>query len=487
MEGKEGRRGSSTIQNSSFVLGIDVGTTSVKVCLLNSLTREVNVKHIKDTLSSTPSELGVDGDKQDVTKIYSALHACISRISKEQLRRVVHIAVCGQMHGAVFWRQGDAWSRNSRDQVEVGVGVSGLYTWQDRRCSPTYLDSLPSPSSHLTLNSGYGCATTFWLLHNKPNYLSQFNRCGTIMDFIVAMILDLSHPIMSDQNAASFGYFDSVKMDWNRDILAEAGFPVNILPQVVPSTESAGQLPHDWFDIPAGTPVSAALGDLQCSVISTLEFPDTDAVINVSTSAQMAFVQPEEFQPRSVARGDTHKPVEFFPYFQNRYIAVAASMTGGNCLATFIRMIQQWVIQLGVSVPQSKIWETALNCGMEEHSPPTIHIHPTIFGERHAPDQMGVATNINQGNLSLGQVTRSVCRGIIGNLAGMMPPDMLKQRGIKRIVGSGACLIRNQVLQREIQELYQLPVSFVEEGNACIGAALAIAARFYPTQEVRRK
>jgi sedoheptulokinase len=37
---------------------------------------------------------------------------------------------------------------------------------------------------------------------------------------------------------------------------------------------------------------------------------------------------------------------------QNRYIAVAASMTGGNTLATFIRMIQQWVIQLGVNVPQ---------------------------------------------------------------------------------------------------------------------------------------
>ena len=31
-----------------------------------------------------------------------------------------------------------------------------------------------------------------------------------------------------------------------------------------------GKLPRDWFDIPAGTPVSAALGDLQCSVVSTL-------------------------------------------------------------------------------------------------------------------------------------------------------------------------------------------------------------------------
>ena len=82
-----------------------------------------------------------------------------------------------------------------------------------------------------------------------------------------------------------------------------------------------------------------------------------------------------------------------------------------------------------------------------------------------------------QGNISLGEVTRSVCRGVIENLASMMNPDMLRDRGITRIVGSGACLIRNQVLQREIQEMYQTPVEFVEEGNACIGAAMAVADR----------
>ena len=82
-----------------------------------------------------------------------------------------------------------------------------------------------------------------------------------------------------------------------------------------------------------------------------------------------------------------------------------------------------------------------------------------------------------QGNVSLGQVTRSVCRGVVSNLASMMTPDMLRQGGIRRIVGSGACLIRNQVLQREIQEQYRTHVEFVEEGNACIGAAMAIADR----------
>ena len=75
------------------------------------------------------------------------------------------------------------------------------------------------------------------------------------------------------------------------------------------------------------------------------------------------------------------------------------------------------------------------------------------------------------------EVTRAVCRGIIANLAGMMGPATLREAGITRILASGACLTRNQVLQQEIQEQYQLPVTFVEEGNACIGAALAITDR----------
>lgn len=37
---------------------------------------------------------------------------------------------------------------------------------------------------------------------------------------------------------------------------------------------------------------------------------------------------------------------------QGRYIAVAASLTGGNALATLVRMIQLWCMELGCNVPQ---------------------------------------------------------------------------------------------------------------------------------------
>lgn len=101
----------------------------------------------------------------------------------------------------------------------------------------------------------------------------------------------------SDQLAASWGFFNTVKASWNVDIMKAAGFPTEMLPQVLASGQDAGQLSHAWFDIPAGTPVGVALGDLQCSVRSTLIQPDTDAVLNLSTSAQMAFIKKAGFVP----------------------------------------------------------------------------------------------------------------------------------------------------------------------------------------------
>ena len=43
-----------------------------------------------------------------------------------------------------------------------------------------------------------------------------------------------------------------------------------------------------------------------------------DAVVNVSTSAQMAFVQPDGFQPTVVNGEEARTSTENFPYFEVR-------------------------------------------------------------------------------------------------------------------------------------------------------------------------
>jgi len=45
--------------------------------------------------------------------------------------------------------------------------ISQLITWQDGRCSADFLSSLPKPDSHLSVATGYGCATIFWYMKHR--------------------------------------------------------------------------------------------------------------------------------------------------------------------------------------------------------------------------------------------------------------------------------------------------------------------------------
>lgn len=64
---------------------------------------------------------------------------------------------------------------------------------------------------------------------------------------------------MCDQNAASWGYFDCLKSKWNKDILLDANFPVEFLPDIQASGSIAGKLADNWHCIPKGTPIGTYL------------------------------------------------------------------------------------------------------------------------------------------------------------------------------------------------------------------------------------
>ena len=42
---------------------------------------------------------------------------------------------------------------------------------------------------------------------------------------------------------------------------------------------------------------------------------------------------------------------------------MAASLNGGNCLAAFVKMLQEWAVDLGLTINQGKIWEKTIALG----------------------------------------------------------------------------------------------------------------------------
>ncbi|KAA0201875.1 hypothetical protein HAZT_HAZT005859, partial [Hyalella azteca] len=395
----------------------------------------------------------------------SAVQLCISRLPRDQLRKVKKVATCGQMHGCMMWKQGDAWFQKPDSDSRTYIcryetkNVSYLYTWQDNRCSPEFLSSLPTPRSHQPLATGYGCATLLWFSKYRPLELSKYDRAGTIHDFFVAMLCGLEHPVMSVQNAAAWGYFDAAAKTWNTDILSAAGLPLELLPTVVESGEVAGELTSNWYAIPKGTPVIASLGQICIQLIQL-------CAANQATD---------------VTSDDGVRPVYGRPILERSRFSQRRQCFG--------RLPKIWerTLTLGAACcEEPEPASTSSDAPADKDSPCSDHmaggtrgretlmvITPTVFGERHSPEVNGSASNIRCGNLKLGQVMRALCKGIVANLHSMMPRSVLLDAGVTRIVGGGSALTRNPLLLQELQALYDLPVTLDSRGDAAIGAAIA--------------
>lgn len=93
----------------------------------------------------------------------------------------------------------------------------------------------------------------------RPEKLKKYNCSGTIADFTVAMLCNLHRPVISHQNAASWGYFDCLNFKWNEETLSQANFPIELLPEVKASGEIAGKLAGNWHSIPKGTLIGKLL------------------------------------------------------------------------------------------------------------------------------------------------------------------------------------------------------------------------------------
>ncbi|XP_045149273.1 sedoheptulokinase [Echinops telfairi] len=296
----------------SITLGIDLGTTSVKAALLEAAPGDPSgfvvlascARASRAEVATESAAAGTQGREQDVSRILQALHECLAALPRQELRKVGAIGVSGQMHGVVFWKtgQGCEWTEGRATPVFESRTVSHLVTWQDGRCSSGFLASLPQPESHLSVATGFGCSTIFWLLKNSQ--LARPNLCSP----------------------------------WS-------------------------------------------------------------LVLNISTSVQLAASMPSGFQP--VQTPDPLAPVAYFPYFNRSYLGVAASLNGGNVLATFVHMLVQWMAELGLGIEESTVYSHMIQAAAQQEDT-CLTITPTVLGERHLPDQLASVTRISSSDLSLG-------------------------------------------------------------------------------------
>uniref|UniRef100_A0A8K9XMY4 Uncharacterized protein n=1 Tax=Oncorhynchus mykiss TaxID=8022 RepID=A0A8K9XMY4_ONCMY len=214
--------------------------------------------------------------------------------------------------------------------------TSQLITRQDGCCNCNFLCTLPNPDSHVIIATGFDCDTIFWYMRHIPamGFLSDFTVTGTINEYMVSMLCG------SESCAMMTGQY------WNIDMMDAAGFV-------------------------------------------------TFAFVNISTSAQLTNAMPLDFTPPNIA--DPTSSISYFRYFDGSYLAVTASLNGGNVVAILVAMLSGWMNELGTLIYKHShtVTDLVTNPNLSDHLDSSdLRVSLTIRGERHDPLSLAVCRRV---------------------------------------------------------------------------------------------
>ena len=430
-------------------LGIDIGTTSISLTLLDgSPTGSRSWTYPNDTTVE-----GASWEKlQDADKIAAKVISLIDGLLAEG-ESIESIGLSGQMHGILY--------------VDgMGRAVSPLHTWEDGRGNLPFNDdaSYAQNLSLLTgykLSTGYGIVTHYFNLHNGLVPADAAKIC-TVMDYVAMTLAGTCIPVIDPSNAASLGCFDLASCNFDMVVLARAGIDTTIMPGVCKTPSVVG-----YFK---GIPVVSAIGDNQASFLGSVSSPERSIHITVGTSSQIS-VFTRDF---SIVPGIDTRPLP-----GGGYILVGAALCGGSSLALMNGfLIGAARFLTGEDVSPEDVYDRMCSVGLHPVSDSGLRVRTSFRGTREDPLMKGLVENISFDNWNVEDLIRGFHRGIADELYsfyGKMPESA--RAGKDMIIGSGNALRRNRLLREVIESRFGLPLSLSPSSEEAATGAATIANR----------
>ena len=151
------------------------------------------------------------------------------------------------------------------------------------------------------------------------------------------------------------------------------------------------------------------------------------AVFNIGSASQLSVIK---LKVETLHLSTPHSLMEV-PYFNSDTLLTAASLSGGNVMATFVEILQSWMSLLGVKdMPEdSVIYERLISLAEEAEDKERtqgLEVNVTLWGERHDPVAVGSVLNVTPNSLHLGSVSHAMIRGVVVNLRKMMPLEIFQ-------------------------------------------------------------
>ena len=258
------------------ILGLDIGTSSVKAILLDEC-QKVVAEASQSLQISRPKSLWSEQNPEEWWNATLKAVAEIRRSNAREFSALKAIGLSGQMHGAVLL---DKTGSVLRPAILWNDGRSGEEGRELQARVPDFLKR----ASNLPM-AGFTGTKLLWVKKHEPEIFSQIDKIILPKDYIRyrlsgALVMDMS-------DAGGTLWHDIAKRDWD-DILIEAtGLTRAHMPQLVEgsavSAALSSTLKKEW-GISQNVVIAGGAGDNAASAIGVGAINPGQGVLSVGTS-----------------------------------------------------------------------------------------------------------------------------------------------------------------------------------------------------------
>jgi len=248
-----------------LLLGIDLGTSSIKVSIVDAETqncivsvqypeKETDILSIQPGWAEQPPELWWEHVKAAIQKANAA--------SRYNPKDISAIGIAYQMHGLVIVDKNQEVLRNSIiwcDSRAVEIGNEAFEAIGEEDCLSCMLNS----------PGNFTASKLAWVKKNEYNIYAQIDKIMLPGDFIC---MKLTGEITTSVSALSEGVFwDFKKDELSSAVMDHYGFDNSIIPEIKPVFSIHGGLKPELaaeLGMKAGTPVTYKAGDQPNNALS---------------------------------------------------------------------------------------------------------------------------------------------------------------------------------------------------------------------------
>ncbi len=435
-------------------IGVDLGTSAVKLLLMEGSGKIVNIVSKEYPLFFPHPGWSEQNPSDWWTNVVEGIKELTAKADKSQ---VAGISFGGQMHGLVIL--------DSADNV-----IRPAILWNDGRTQKEtdYLNNVIGKDKlvELTANiafAGFTAPKILWVKNNEPENFKKIAKIMLPKDYLAYKMSGCFCTDLSD--ASGMLLLDVKNRCWSKEMLDICGISESQMPKLFESYDVVGTLKADLakeLGLPETVKIVAGAGDNAAAAVGTGTVGDGRCNISLGTSGTL-FISSKTFEKND------NPAIHLFDHADGTYHLMGCMLSAASCNKWWMEDI---VGTKAFAEEQKAITDDKLG---NNH----VYFLPYLMGERsphNNPDARGAFIGMSMDS-TRADMTQAVLEGVAFGLRDSV--EVARKLGIKlertKICGGGA---KSPLWKKIIANVMNLKVDVIEseEGPGYGGAILAAVA-----------